>query len=107
LLTADIDAKENRDVATIDTPNAFHQAEAPDKDNDGDRITMKIEGPLVDMLVDIEPERYKNFVTYCGMTPVHFVIVTKAMYFECFKLRFVSTKKLVNDLKTIGFEVNP
>jgi hypothetical protein len=53
---------------------------------------MKIEGPLVDMLVNLEPERYKNFVTYCGMTPVLFVIVTKAMYFECFKLRFVSTK---------------
>jgi hypothetical protein len=106
LLTAVIDAKELRDVATIDIPNAFIQAEAPEKDNDGDRITMKIEGPLVDMLVDLEPERYKNFVTYRGMTPVLFVSVTKAMY-GMLQAALLFYKKLVNDLKTIGFEVNP
>jgi hypothetical protein len=56
LLTAVIDAKGNGHVDSIDIPNAFVQAEAPEKDTNGDRITMKIEGPLVDMLVDLNPK---------------------------------------------------
>jgi hypothetical protein len=84
----------------------IYSTEAPEKDNDGDRITMKIEGPLVDKLVDLEPERYKNFVTYRGMTPVLFVIVTNVMY-GILQAALLFCEKLVNDLKTIGFEVNP
>jgi hypothetical protein len=64
---------------------------------------MKIEGPLVDMLVDLNPN---VFVTYRGMTPVIFVIVTKAMY-GMLQATLLFYKKLVKDLKTIGFEVKP
>ena len=105
-LTAVIDAKEGRDVAIIDIPNAFIQADAPEKDKDGDRFTMRIEGPLVDMLVDLEPERYKNYVTYRGMIPVLYVIVTKAIY-GMLQAALLFYKKLVKDLQKIGFKINP
>ena len=42
LLTAAIEAKEKRDVATFDIPNAFIQTMVEDTDEQGDRIIMKI-----------------------------------------------------------------
>jgi hypothetical protein len=55
MLTAVIDAHEERDVMTCDIPNAFIQALMP-KVKDGDeRVMMKITGVLVDMLVKLNP----------------------------------------------------
>ena len=42
LLTAAIEAKERRDVATFDIPNAFIQTMVDETDEQGDRIIMKI-----------------------------------------------------------------
>jgi hypothetical protein len=78
LLTAFIEAKEGRDVMTADIPNV--QTSVPKTDRDGDRITMKITGPLVEMLVDLDPEIFKNFVTTEGKVPVLYVHVIKALY---------------------------
>ena len=61
-LTATIDAKEGRDVMTNDIPNAFIQAEVPERKDGEDRIIMKITGVLVDYLVEIAPEVYANYV---------------------------------------------
>ena len=47
LLTCEIDAWEQRDIMTIDTPNAFVQTDMPAKDV-GERIAMKIRGKLVE-----------------------------------------------------------
>ena len=58
LLTAAIEAHENRDVATWDTPNAFIQTAVEELDQDGDRIIMKIRGAMVDMLLEID-ESYR------------------------------------------------
>jgi hypothetical protein len=55
LLTAVIDAKQRRDVMTADIPNAFLQTSLGEKPV-GERITMKIRGPLVDMLIEMSPE---------------------------------------------------
>jgi hypothetical protein len=61
LLTGVIEAKEDRGIMTADIPNAFVQTPT-EEPKDGDRIIMKIRGPIVDMLVDIEPQTYKKFV---------------------------------------------
>ena len=50
LITATVEAKEQRDIATFDIPNAFIQTEVDEIDADGDRIIMKIRGAMVDML---------------------------------------------------------
>ncbi len=57
LLSCIIDAKEGRDVAVIDIPNAFIQMRVEDE---GDMAIIKIRGSLVDILVQIQ--------AYCTIT---------------------------------------
>jgi hypothetical protein len=106
LLTAVIDAKEGRDVMTADIPNAFVQTDVPSTDSDGDRITMKVAGPLVEMLVELDPEIYKNFVTFEGKTPILYLHVIKALY-VMLQSALLFNKKLIKDLASIGFKTNP
>ena len=56
-ITSTIDAKENRDVMTCDIPNTFVQIEIK-KQEIGERIIMKIRGTLLEILVEIDPEKY-------------------------------------------------
>ena len=50
MLTAVIDAKEERDVMSADVPNAFIQTPMPERKNREERVVMKITGVLVDLL---------------------------------------------------------
>ena len=63
MITATIDARENRDVMTADVPNAFIQTELPKIDGE-DRIVMKITGALVNMLIQIDLSLYKEYVVF-------------------------------------------
>ena len=56
MLNAVIDAHEGRDVMCADIPNPFIQAEMPDINDGEERVTMKITGVLVDMLVQLSPK---------------------------------------------------
>ena len=62
ILTAIVDAKEKRDVATVDLPNAFCQTVIIDADAEH-CIIVRLRGALVDMLVNIAPKVYTLFVT--------------------------------------------
>jgi len=53
LLTAIIDAKENRDVAIVDIPNACIQTVVGDEQ---DRVILRIRGVIVDMMLKIAPK---------------------------------------------------
>ena len=55
-LTSVRDAKENRDVHRVDILNAFIQIRNVGRDKYGKQVIMKVQGPLVDMLVKIAPE---------------------------------------------------
>ena len=52
-----IDAMEGREVATADIPGAFLQTNY-DKGN----IQIKLEGAMVTLLEEIDPEYYKDFI---------------------------------------------
>jgi hypothetical protein len=78
LLTSTINAKEKRDIMTVDIPNAFVQTDI--ETNNGERIIMKIKGQLVDMLVTLDPETYADYVTQEGNGQVLYVQVLKALY---------------------------
>jgi hypothetical protein len=55
MLTSIIEASGKRDIATVDIPGAFLQA-------DMDEIVhMKITGTMVDILVKLQPSTYKSF----------------------------------------------
>jgi hypothetical protein len=107
LITAGIEAKQRRDVMTCDIPNAFVQTDIPtEKLEKGKRIIMKIRGALVDILVEMNPEKYTKFVTCENGKRVIYVMMLKALY-GMLESSLLYYKKFKNDIETIGFEVNP
>ena len=77
LITGVIEAKQNRDIMTLDIPNAFVQTPIP---QDGDKVMMNIRGPLVDILCEICPGVFGNFEIYEGKQKVLYVMMLKALY---------------------------
>ena len=59
LLSCVIDAQEHRDVSTIDIPNAFIQTRVK---KIKDMETIIVQGTLVDVMVEIEPDIYGPYV---------------------------------------------
>ena len=105
IITGVIDAKQHRDVMTADIPNAFVQTEVEKKEV-GQRIVMKIRGPLVDMLVELSPETYADYVVYEGKSKVLYVVMEKALY-GMLQSSLLYYKKFRKDIESIGFKVNP
>jgi hypothetical protein len=60
MLMCIVDAKENREVAIVDIPNAFVQTVFEDEK---DRAFICIRGPLVNIMVSIVPDVYGLYVT--------------------------------------------
>ena len=73
IITSAIDAKEGRDVATVDIPGACLQAEMDEL------VYMKIEGSMFDLLVELDPNRYKQFVTFGNNKKLLYVKLKKAL----------------------------
>jgi hypothetical protein len=74
-ITAAIAAFENRFVRCFDVPGAFLHTDTDE------RVFMVLRGPLAEMLVNIAPETYKNFVTVDKKgAPVIYVKLKKALY---------------------------
>jgi hypothetical protein len=105
MITATIDAKQNRDVMTADIPNAFVQVDIDEKEK-GERIIMKIRGLLVNMLTELSPETYEKYVVYEGNNKVLYVMMIKALYCML-QSSLLYYKKFRKDIESIGFKVNP
>ncbi len=67
---------------------------------------MKIWGPLIDMLVEIEPEVNEDFVVYEGKDKVLYLKMLRAIY-GMLQSSLLYYKKFWNDIESIGFKVNP
>jgi hypothetical protein len=104
LLTSIVDAKEKRDVAIINIPNAFIQTVVEDKK---DQVIMRIQGVIVNMLVRVAPDVYAQYVTddkrgnkqllvEC-MNAIYGTMVARLLY--CCEFAASLTKK--------GFNMNP
>jgi hypothetical protein len=105
IITGVVDAKQHRDVMTADIPNAFVQTDI-DKKKVGERIIMKIRGPLVDMLLELSHETYAEYVVYEGKSKVLYVVMEKALY-GMLQSSLLYYKKFRKDIESIGFKVNP
>lgn len=103
MITGVIEAKQRRDVMTLDVPNAFVQTDIPKK---SERIIMKIRGPLVDILVKINPEMYRDYVVMEGNSKVLYVQMLKALY-GMILASMLYYQKFRSDIEKIGFVVNP
>jgi hypothetical protein len=105
MITAVLDTKQSCNVMTANILNAFMQTEIEDKDI-GKRTIVKIRSQLVDMVVDIAPEEYQDFVQYEGSHKILYVQMKKAL---CGMLQssLLYYKKFWKDLKEIKFKINP
>jgi hypothetical protein len=103
ITTGVIDAKQRRDVMTLDIPNAFVQTKI---DLDGDKVIMKIRGQLIDLLLEICPGVYDKYVVYEGKHRVLYVRMLKALYGMLIS-SLLYYKKFRKDIESIGFDINP
>ena len=105
IMTAAIEAKEGREVATSTIPNAFIQMEQAKTDKEREWYTLKIRGKPAHLLVEIDPETYKPYLTKENGHDIIYVRVLKAIYCML-QSALLFYKKLCMDLKDSGFKVN-
>jgi hypothetical protein len=105
ILTGIIDAREKRDLLTLDIPKAFVQTPAGTT-KDGERIIMKIRGASVDILIALDPLIYRDYVSIVNGKKILHVQVLKTIY-GMLQSALLFYKKLRNDLESIGFKINP
>ena len=105
LITAVINTKQGRDIITTDIPNTFVQRDIQDKPN-GEKIIMKIQETLVNMLVDISPNNYQAFVQHKANQKILYVEMKKALY-GMLQSSLLYYKKFWKDLEGQGFKINP
>jgi hypothetical protein len=103
LITGVIDAKQKRDVMTLDVPNTFVQTPIPQT---GDKIIMKIRGSLVNILIEICPGIYDECVVKEGKQQILYVRMLMALY-GMLIASILWYKKFRKDIESIGFEMNP
>ena len=106
MLTAAIDAKEGRDVMSADIPNAYIQAELPPTPEGNDRVIIKLQGMLVDLLEEMYPDYYTPFVVMENGVKTLYCEVTMGLYGMLIAgLNWF--KKFSGDLIADGYEKNP
>ncbi len=106
ILTAIADAKEERDVATVDLPNAFCQTVITNADAQH-RIIVRLRGALVDLLVEIAPNFYGPYVTINKKGKKILLIQCMNALYGSMVASLMFYKKLVKALKSYGFKYNP
>ncbi len=95
-----IDAKENREVVTIDIPGAFLHAD------NKDYVIMKMVGTLAELMVKTNPKMYRQYVVLEKGRSVLYLQLQKALY-GMMKSALLFYRKLVSELKKMGFDINP
>jgi hypothetical protein len=88
---------------TLDIANAFVQTEIS---LDGDKIIMKIRDQLVDILLELCPGVYDDYVIDEGKNKIMHVRMLNALYGMLIS-SILYYKKFRKDIESIRFEVNP
>jgi hypothetical protein len=99
-MSAAIDALERRDVATVDIPGAFMQA-----DMVGD-VHMRLEGKIADLFSQLEPELYNKYLKKVKGKTVMYVKLKKALY-GTLQAAMLFWQDLTRTLTDWGFVINP
>ena len=98
-ITAVIDALEEREVAIVDVPGAFMQADM------GSLVHVRFTGKMVELLLEIDPEEYGPYITTEKDQKVLYVKLLKALYGTIRAARLFY-EKLCCKLQEWGFEDN-
>jgi hypothetical protein len=100
MLSATIDAMEERDVATVDIPGAFMQA-------DIDKVEhVRFKGEIAEMLVRMDLKLYRKYVRDENGKAVLYVELLKALY-GTLRAALLFWKLLSSKLIIWGFTMNP
>jgi hypothetical protein len=100
MLSAIIDAIKGRDVATVDIPGAFMQA-------DIDKVVhVKSEGEIAEMLVKLDPKLYRKYVKDEHGKSVFYIELLKALY-GTLRAVLLFWKLLSSKLVSWEFVINP
>ena len=75
LMTSIVDTKQERDAVPMGIPSAFSQTKVPQGD---ERFVIKIRGALVDMILETDPDKCKDFVIDEGQNKILHGLVLKA-----------------------------
>jgi len=106
VLTSVIDSFEERDVMTCDIPNAFIQAEMPEVKEGDERVLMKIQGVLVNLMIELDPSLYGPKVVQENGKRIIYVMVLRAIY-GMMEAALLWYKKFRGELEEKGFVFNP
>jgi len=104
LLTSIVDAKEDRDVAIIDIPNAFIQTMVED---DRDRVIMRIRGHMVDVLVKVAPTVYGPYVSTDKQGRKQLLVECLNAIYGTMVASLLYYRKFTRSLKNQGYTMNP
>jgi hypothetical protein len=99
-ITSTIDAKESRKVVTADVPGAFLHTD------NKDYIRLKMVGMLAELMVKTNPKSYRQYVILEKGMSVLYLRLQKALY-GMMKSALLFYRKLVSELREMGFELNP
>jgi hypothetical protein len=105
-ITAAIEAREGREVAIVDLPNAFIQTLNQVLEKHHKRDILKVRGPLADLLIQIAPDFYGPYATKENGVTVLYLEILRALY-GMIKSPLLFYRKLRKDLEDDGFEINP
>jgi hypothetical protein len=100
MLSCVIDAMEHRDVATVDIPGAFMQAEMDEL------VHMRLEGKMAELLVRIDPKLYRKYVQDENGKQVLYVELKKALY-GTLRAALLFWRRLSSQLAKWDFSPNP
>jgi hypothetical protein len=103
MITATIDAHEQRDVATIDILGAFLNA------YNNKETFMLLRGRLAELMVQVDPNLYRKYIIYDkNDNALLYVKLSKAIY-GLLKSSLLFYKKIVSDLQNYetSFVINP
>ena len=92
---------ERRAIAILDIANAFLHA------TNNKKVLMLLQGKLAEMMVAVDPELYRKYVTYTSKgVPILYVRLSKALY-GMLRAALLFYKRLRSDLENMGLVVNP
>jgi hypothetical protein len=104
LLSCIIDAKERRDFAVVDIPNAFVQTRV---ENKKDMAFIKIRGVLVDIMVEIATDVYKSYVSRDNKGTKQLLVQCQNALYGTMVASLLYYRKFVKSLTDIEFIINP
>jgi len=104
MLLCIVNAEEGRDVATINIPNAFIQTRVKDEK---DQCVIELQGVLVDILEDIAPGVYTEYVCVQKNGVKCLIVQCLNAIYGAMIASLLFYWKFTKSITLIGFEVNP